>query len=116
MKFFKPEDFFFIDDVVGDKARSEICDIANAKLKSEGIKVYCHRRDQLFLQCDEQPSTDDTHTALVINIEAIPQTTQHEHEPKLFKQHGFHAAGCEVTKEFWACLHCGKQLKWEILE
>lgn len=111
MKFFKPEDAVSIGGTTGMYIS---IDEANAKLEREGVRVYGMFEDNRVTGTFGQVlSGHDTHQALLINIEEIAKE-ECDHCPKPYRKHGFHAAGCEVTKEIWICDKCGVPLKWEV--
>lgn len=68
MSFFKPKDFEGLGPITFEAAR-----IANAKLEREAKVVYGIQGKYYPMNMHPNQNTDDTHKALLLNIEPINQ-------------------------------------------
>lgn len=90
---------------------SKVADYCNAKLQREGVRVwgkyipllYSMKSDWVYRSTTEAKD-ENTHTALLIDIQPIEKPKCVKHEPelhKLFKDFGLNNAPCR---------HCGAKL------
>lgn len=109
MKFFKPEDFELVYAHPAADIKGLMADLANDKLERDGVRVYGNiARYDYPTSFSKSQLDNNTHTGLLVNIESIPQITQHEHAPDLmFKD-------SNLEKLFMSgvpCKHCGLNLR-----
>ena len=110
-QFFKPDDFDFQKDpltyfVITAKFLADFC---NDKLEAEALRVYGWIDSQTW----SGRHTDNTHTALLIDIQPLKKEPC-EHEPMLLSE--CHSEMPPLT--IYNCRHCGAKLKakWEAAE
>lgn len=113
MKFFKPEDFA---DLSTTAAEEDACEIANAKLESDGKIVYSTASNPLMNSWFSAAGTPQggTYKALLINIESIQKCEHPKEKVKVIKKETYPISSHELdgtfSKYIYQC-ECGARVE-----